>query len=60
MLRKLLEIRVGHLSKSEFQIVMEIVTDDLKFNRVSFGKYTSLDYVIDIAVKSATIFKKCA
>jgi hypothetical protein len=60
MLRQALEAKSIYLSNAEFAIVMEIVTDDLKFNRVSFGKYTNLDYVIDIAVKSATIFKKCA
>ena len=49
MLKKLLEGRVGHLSNSEFSIICEIVTDDIKFNRISFKKRTSLDHVLDIA-----------
>ena len=60
MLRKLLEQRGIDLTSAEFAIVAEIVTDDIKFNRVSFNKCTSLDYVLDIAIRSADIFKRCA
>lgn len=60
MLRKALERRVGHLSNAEFAVIMEIVTDDLKFNRVNFGKCTSLDYVLDISEGSAGVFRRCA
>lgn len=56
----MLERRIGHLSNAEFAIIAEIVTDDIKFNRVGFKKCTSLDYVLDIAIKSASIFKRCA
>lgn len=60
MLKTMIERRIGHLSDAEFAVVAEIVTDDIKFNRVSFRKCTSLDYVLDIAVRSASIFKRCA
>lgn len=60
MLRAMLEKKVGHLSNAEFEIIMEIATDDIKFNRVSFKKLTKLDYVLDIAIKSTYIFRKCA
>ncbi|MBN3403560.1 hypothetical protein EXN54_19495 [Clostridium botulinum] len=60
MLRKLLKERGINLTKAEFGIVMEIVTDDIKFNRINFKKCTSLDCVLDIAIRSADIFKKCA
>jgi hypothetical protein len=60
MLRKALENRVGHLSNAEFAIISEIVTDDLMFNRVNFKKYSNLAYVLDIAVRCAIVFKKCA
>ncbi|MBO0538534.1 hypothetical protein EXQ27_07700 [Clostridium botulinum] len=60
MLKKLLEERGINLRKEEFAIVAEITTDDIKFNRVSFGKCTSLDYVLDIAIRSASIFKRYA
>jgi len=60
MIRKRLEQEVGKLSDAELAVIMEITTDDIKFNRVGFRKCTSLDYALDIAVKSALIFKKCA
>lgn len=60
MLRKLLEKRGIYLTDAEFAIVMEITTDDIKFNRISFGKCTSLNYVLDIAERSALVFRKCA
>lgn len=60
MLRQSLEKRGIYLTDEEFAIVMEITTDDIKFNRISFGKRTSLNYVLDIAERSANVFKKCA
>lgn len=60
MLKKLLEERGINLTKAEFAIICEIVTNDIKFNRLSFKKCTSLDYVLDIAIRSADIFKRCA
>jgi len=60
MLRKLLEKRGIYLTSEEFAIVMEITTDDIKFNRIGFEKYTSLEDALDIAERSATVFRKCA
>ncbi|AUM89196.1 hypothetical protein RSJ21_09195 [Clostridium botulinum] len=60
MFKKILEERGINLTKAEFGIVMEIVTDDIKFNRINFKKCTNLDYVLDIAIRSASIFKRCA
>ncbi|NEZ74291.1 hypothetical protein EXM56_02785 [Clostridium botulinum] len=60
MLKKLLEERGINLTKVEFAIICEITTDNIKFNRVSLRKCTSLDYVLDIAIRSASIFKRCA
>ncbi|MBO0572782.1 hypothetical protein FDF50_16595 [Clostridium botulinum] len=60
MFKKLLEERGINLTKAEFAIICEITTDNIKFNRLSFKKCTSLDYVLDIAVKNSSIFKRCA
>ncbi|MGK0466662.1 MAG: hypothetical protein ACJAX4_001951 [Clostridium sp.] len=60
VLRKSLESKVGHLSNTEFAIVCEITGDDLKANRVKFKKCTSLDYVLDIAVRATKIFRSCS
>lgn len=60
MLREKLEGRVGQLSNEEFAVIMQITEDDIKFNRIGFGKCTSLEYVLDIAERSAVVFRKCA
>lgn len=60
MVRKKLEGKVGHLSNAEFAIICEMVSDDLKFNRVNFGKCTSLNYVINIAVSCSVVFRRLA
>ncbi|KIN82146.1 hypothetical protein [Clostridium botulinum] len=60
MLKKLLEERGINLTKAEFAIICEITTDNIKFNRINFNKCTSLNYVLDSAVKNSSIFKRCA
>lgn len=61
MSKKLLEQMLGRLiTNEEFEIIMGIATDDIKFNRIGFKKYTNLGYVLDIAAKSAELFKGCA
>lgn len=60
MLRDLLEKRVGQLSNAEFRAIMQITEDDIKFNRINFKKLTSLDYLLDIAERSTSVFKRSA
>ncbi|AUN11483.1 TPA: hypothetical protein ACXDAY_003740 [Clostridium botulinum] len=60
MFKKILEERGINLTKAEFAIICEITTDNIKFNRLNFNKCTSLDYALDIAARSACIFKRCA
>lgn len=60
MLRKLLEKRGIYLTNEEFEIVMQITEDDIKFNRISFKKCTSLNYILDIAERSVAVFRRCA
>ena len=59
MIRKLLEGRVGPLSNTEFEIIAEMATSDLKFNRVSFKKCTGPSYVVEIAVSCSQAFRSC-
>ena len=47
------------LDNIEFKAVMEMTTEDIKFNRTNFGKRTSLKDVINIAEKSATALRRC-
>ena len=58
MFRQALENRVGPLTNVEFEIICEIVEDDLKFNRIRFKKLTNLNYVLGIAVSSSIVFGK--
>jgi len=58
VVRRKIEDKVGHLSNAEFAIVCEMVSDNLKFNRINVGKCTSLNYVINIAVSCSKVFRK--
>ena len=58
MLRKLLEQKGTKLTDSEFATVMEMTTDDIKFNNTTFGKKTSLIEVLDVAERSADIVRR--
>ncbi|KEI01587.1 hypothetical protein [Clostridium botulinum] len=59
MLKAILERRFNrHLTKEEFEVIAEMVTDDIKFNRINFKKCTSLHEVLNIAEISLFILKK--
>lgn len=61
MLKKLLETKVGQtFSNSEFEAVMEMTTEDIKFNNVSFNKKTNRNDMLTIAVRCATALKRCS
>ncbi|WMJ81938.1 hypothetical protein RBU49_06735 [Clostridium sp. MB40-C1] len=60
MLRQALERRIGSLSNIEFVTIMAMTTEDIKFNRIRFKKCTSLNYILDIAERSALVLKRCA
>lgn len=48
-----------NLDNSEFKAVLQMTTEDIKFNRTSFGKRTSLQDVVSIAEKSAVALRRC-
>lgn len=48
-----------NLDSTEFEAVMQMTTEDIKFNRTNFGKRTSLQDVINIAEKSAVALRRC-
>ena len=50
MLRKTLESYTGPLSNSEFAEIMDLVTADIKVNRIAFGRRTSTKEAVDIAL----------
>lgn len=50
MFKKLLEKRVGQtISDSDFKEVLNMATDDIKFNRIGFRKHTNLREALVIA-----------
>ena len=49
MLRKILELDLDSMTDSEFREILDLVTSDIKTNRVNFGKRTSLSDVVEIA-----------
>lgn len=59
MLKQMLEGRVGHLSNDEFKEVMDIVTSDIKFNRINFDKRTNKIELIEIVERSLHTLRRC-
>lgn len=48
-----------NLDNTEYKAVLQMTTEDIKFNRTSFGKKTSLQDVVSIAEKSAVALRRC-
>lgn len=59
MLRKALEEKLGSISNLEFKAAMEMTTEDIKFNNITFGKRTSPHDVITIAERSILTLRRC-
>lgn len=59
MLKKLLEDNGIITNDLEFKEVMTIVTDDIKFNRINFGKKTNKIELIEIARRSLNTLRRC-
>ncbi len=48
-----------NLDSAEFKAVLQMTTEDIKFNNINFNKRTSLQDVINIAEKSAVALRRC-
>jgi len=59
MIKKLLQDNGIITNDLEFKEVMDIVTDDIKFNRISFGKKTNKIELIEIARRSLNTLRRC-
>jgi hypothetical protein len=57
LIRKLIETCEIKMTDEEFKETMEIATDDIKFNRISFNKRTSLKNVVTISKRSYKVVK---
>ncbi len=58
MLRTILESNLGPLTNSEFAELMDLITTDIKTNRVDFGKRTSLRDAVQIAEISFKVLRR--
>ena len=57
MLRDLLKPIVGSLTDEEYFLLLDLATDDIRANRIMWGKRTSLDYLIYVAKTCTTALK---
>lgn len=60
MLRKFFKDKGIKLTDMEFQEILQITTDDIRENRVKFGKRTSLGQMFTIALMTYCVIKKVA
>lgn len=58
MLRKLFETNIA-VSDEEFVRVMEMTTEDIKYNRMNFNKKTTINDIINIARSSLIAIRRC-
>jgi hypothetical protein len=59
LLRKVLEKEGFKLTEAEFAIVMEIATEDIKFNKINFHRRTTSKEVKNLISSCASVFTKC-
>lgn len=50
----------GIVKEKDYEELMNIVTDDIKFNRIGFGKKTTAADVIAIAKRTAKVLERCS
>lgn len=59
MIRKLLEDNGLIATDSEFRELMDAVTEDIKFNQISFGKRTRIYEVLGISLRTIHVLRRC-
>lgn len=58
MLRKLFENGGIKVNDQEFKEILQITTDDIRENRIKFGKRTNLNEVSCIALRAYKVIKR--
>jgi len=59
LIRKMLEDITGKITDEEFKCAMDLTTQDIKANRLFWGKHTDLNTVIKIASQSVNMLRRC-
>jgi hypothetical protein len=60
MIRQALLFKGIALSNTDFKLVMETATDDIKFNQIELGKRINLDGVIEILLNCVKTLERCS
>lgn len=60
MLKQLFKDGGIEINDQEFKEILQIITDDIRENRIRLGKRTSLEQVITIAIRAYGVMKKVA
>jgi hypothetical protein len=55
MIRQLLKEFGAKTTEQEFKEILQITTDDIRENRIRFGKRTSLKQMLTIAIMSSKV-----
>ena len=58
MFRKILESKVGPISDLDFRETLNLATDDIRINRVSFNQRTTLFILVDISVSCFNLVQR--
>jgi beta-phosphoglucomutase-like phosphatase (HAD superfamily) len=59
MIRQLFKDAGIKVTDQEFKEIMCMTTDDIRENRIKFGKRTSLQQVVTIAKRSLKVLRQC-
>ncbi|MCR3758884.1 hypothetical protein KYB31_07760 [Clostridium felsineum] len=58
MIREYLEKKGIKMTDSEFKVLMEVATNDIKFNRIGFHEKTNLNDVLSISSLCYKVIKR--
>lgn len=59
MIRKLLEDNGIVSTDAEFKELMDVITQDIKVNKIRFGKKTSFYEVLEISLRTINTLRRC-
>lgn len=58
MLRKILESIAGPMTDEDFRETLDLATDDIRVNRVSFNQQSNLPIVVDISLSCYSLVQR--
>ncbi|QIB26067.1 hypothetical protein [Caloranaerobacter azorensis] len=58
MLLNMVQKQIGYVSEEHFRLALDMATDDIKANRIAFGKRTSLEEALEIIIACIKVVQK--